>query len=348
MKKWMALLLALTLVFALGACSAKAPNADDAPAASEEPAASAEPEASETAEEPVKLNVYMLAGPTGMGAVNMMAASDAGELAQEYEFTVASAPDEVVGKIANSEADIAAISTNLAAKLYAKTEGGVTVLGVNTLGVLSMLEKEKTVSSVADLAGKTIYTTGQGANPQYILEYLLHENGLDPESDVTIVYKTENTELATVFDSDPAAVIMAPQPVATSIVLNSGAVVSLDMTEEWEKVAEDSRLMMGCVVVRNEILEQYPQAVAAFMSDYADSIEKANSDAETTGALCETYGIVAKAVLAQKALPNCNIVWVTADQMKTGLSGYLQVLFDADPTSVGGSMPADDFYYAAE
>ena len=130
MKKWMALLLALTLVFALGACSAKAPAADDASAASEEPAASAEPEASETAEEPVKLNVYMLAGPTGMGAVNMMAASDAGELAQEYEFTVASAPDEVVGKIANSEADIAAISTNLAAKLYAKTEGGVTVLGV--------------------------------------------------------------------------------------------------------------------------------------------------------------------------------------------------------------------------
>lgn len=346
MKKWMAVLLALALMCALFACAPQSAQQEaEDPAVTQSEEAEATPE---VAEEPVTLNVYMISGPTGMGAVHMMAASDAGELEQEYTFTVAASPDEVVGKVATGEADIAAISTNLAAKLYQKTEGGITVLGVNTLGVLSMLEKEQTVFEMADLAGKTIYTTGQGANPQYILEYLLRENGLDPATDVTIVYKTENTELAAVLESDPTAVVMAPQPVATSIQMNTGAVVSLDMTEEWERVASDSALMMGCVVVRNEVLEQYPAAVAAFLEDYAASIEAANEDAETTGQLCETYGIVAKAALAQKAVPDSNIVWVTGTEMKEGLSGYLNVLFEADPTSVGGQMPDDAFYYDAQ
>ena len=353
MKKLLSVLLAAMLLMSLAACAGKK-DTNDAESASAE----SEP-ASEEASEPVSesvpedsepvydatLNIYMIAGPTGVGAANMMAKAEAGEYPIDYRFTIATAPDEVVGKIVKGEADIAAVPTNLAAALYAKTEGKVTVLGVNTLGVLSMLEKEQTVFSVADLKGKTIYSTGAGANPQYVLEYILRENGLDPEKDVTINYKTENTELATVFDEDPNAVVMAPQPVATSIMMNTGAVKSLDMTEEWEKVGGDSRLMMGCVIVRNEVLESDPNSVWRFMDDYKASIEAANADPETTGKYCEEYGIVPKAALAAKAIPECNIVWITGEEMKPALSGYLQVLFDSNPASIGGAMPDDEFYY---
>ncbi len=348
MKKLMAMLMALVLVFSMIACAKDeaAPVVDETVEETTEEVV--EETTEEVTEEPIELNVFVLSGPTGIGAANMMAASDAGELEQGYNFTVAAMPDEIVGKIVNGDADIAAIATNLASKVYTKTEGGITVLGVNTLGVLSVLEMEQTVETVSDLAGKTIYTSGQGANPQFILEYVLRANGLDPETDVTIVYKTENAELATVFAEDPEAVIMAPHPVATSIMINSGAVISLDMTKEWEAVSQDSALMMGCIVVRNEVLENNPGAVAAFMADYAASIEAANADPATTGTHCETYGIVAKAALATKAIPQCNIVWVTGEEMKTQLSGYLQVLFEADPASVGGKVPEDSFYYVAE
>jgi len=351
MKKVFCFFLAFILLFSLVACS-KANNSDEqaeqaaaVEATPENVTAVEEEQEEEITEEPTTLRVFMLAGPTGIGAANMIAGNDEGKYEQSYEFTIATAPDEVVGKIIKGEADIAAIPTNLASVLYSKTDGDITVLGVNTLGVLSMLEMEKTVNSVSDLKGKTIYTTGNGANPQYILEYVLRENGLDPEKDVTIVYKTENTELATVFSEDAEAVVMAPQPVATSIVLNTGAVVSLNMTEEWSKIADDSALMMGCVAIRNEVLAAYPEAVKTFINDYAASIEAANNDPATTGQYCEEYGIVAKAALAAKAIPDCNIVWITGQEMKDGLSGYLNVLFEANPASVGGKLPEDGFYY---
>ncbi|MBQ9827569.1 MAG: ABC transporter substrate-binding protein, partial [Lachnospiraceae bacterium] len=325
MKKLLSLMLAFLMVISLAACAGKKdqPESESQPASepgSEEITETETEPVSESDTEPSSLTVYMIAGPTGIGAANMMAKAEAGEYDIDYEFTIATAPDEVVGKIVKGEADIAAVPTNLASTLYAKTEGKVTILGVNTLGVLSFLEKEQTVNSVADLKGKTIYSTGQGANPQYILEYILKSNGIDPEKDVTINYKTENTELATVFAEDPTAVVMAPQPVATSIILNTGAVKVLDVNEEWEKVGGDSKLMMGCVIVRNEVLESDPDAVEQFMEDYEESIDAANEDPETTGRYCEEYGIVAKAALAQKAIPDCHIVWITGDEMKTGLS----------------------------
>ena len=350
MKRWLVYLLVAVMVFSLFACSSSKNNSVEAPVAEEteetiENESNNENTEETIDEEAITLNVYMLAGPTGIGAANMIANSENGEYSQDYTFTIATAPDEVVGKIVKGEADIAAIPTNLASTLYAKTNGEITVLGVNTLGVLSLLETEQKLNTIQDIKGRTIYSTGSGSNPQYILEYVLRENGIDPEKDVTIIYKTENTELATVFNEDPDAVIMAPQPVATSIVLNSNAVVSLDMTEEWEKVASDSVLMMGCAVVRNEILESNPKAVEQFMADYAESITAANEDAATTGQYCEDYGIVAKAALATKAIPACNLVWITGDEMRTGLEGYLTVLFNANPDSIGGKLPDESFYF---
>ena len=212
-----------------------------------------------------------------------------------------------------------------------------------------MLSNGQDIASVAELKGKTIYAPGQGANPEYILRYVLKGNGLEPDEDVTIQFVGEGSELLTVWQNDPEAVIMAPQPVATSILMqNENARTVLDMTEEWDKISGgSSTLMMGCVIVRNQFLQENPDAVALFLEDYAASIEKAQSDAAGTAALCEQYGLIPKAALAEKAIPFCGLTFVSGEEMKTQLGGYLQVMFDADPKSVGGALPGDDFYYGA-
>lgn len=330
------LLLALTLALSLTACGGQA---------------NSEPEQPETQEEltAAEINLYVLSGPTGIGAMNLWAASDAGETKNTYHITMPGANDEVVAALSKGDADIAAVATNLAATLYNKTDGGVTVLAVNTLGVLSLLSNGQEAATVSELKGKTIYAPGQGANPEYILRYVLSGNGLDPDKDVTLRFVGEGSELLTVWQSDPEAVILAPQPVATSILMqNENAKTLFDMTEEWDKIAgDDSTLMMGCVIVRNEFLQANPGAVELFLQEYAASIEKAQSDVEGTAALCEQYGLIPKAALAQKAIPSCGLTFVTGAEMKTGLSGYLQVMFDANPKSVGGALPGDNFYYGA-
>ena len=330
------LLLALTLALSLTACGGQA---------------NSEPEQPETQEEltAAEINLYVLSGPTGIGAMNLWAASDAGETKNTYHITMPGANDEVVAALSKGDADIAAVATNLAATLYNKTDGGVTVLAVNTLGVLSLLSNGQEAATVSELKGKTIYAPGQGANPEYILRYVLSGNGLDPDKDVTLRFVGEGSELLTVWQSDPEAVILAPQPVATSILMqNENAKTLFDMTEEWDKIAGgDSTLMMGCVIVRNEFLQANPGAVELFLQEYAASIEKAQSDVEGTAALCEQYGLIPKAALAQKAIPSCGLTFVTGAEMKTGLSGYLQVMFDANPKSVGGTLPGDNFYYGA-
>ena len=330
------LLLALTLALSLTACGGQA---------------NSEPEQPETQEEQTaaEINLYVLSGPTGIGAMNLWAASDAGETKNTYHITMPGANDEVVAALSKGDADIAAVATNLAATLYNKTDGGVTVLAVNTLGVLSLLSNGQELNAVSDLKGKTIYAPGQGANPEYILRYVLTGNGLDPDKDVTLQFVGEGSELLTVWQSDPEAIILAPQPVATSILMqNENARTLFDMTEEWDKIAGgDSTLMMGCVIVRNEFLQANPGAVELFLQEYAASIEKAQFDVEGTAALCEQYGLIPKAALAQKAIPSCGLTFVTGAEMKTGLSGYLQVMFDANPKSVGGALPGDGFYYGA-
>ncbi len=327
MKKILSILLTLVLLLGLTACSGT-DNSSSIP----------EPQLT-------KANVFVLSGPTGIGAANLKAKAEKNETAGEYNITVVAQPDEVVSKISNGEADIAAIATNLAAKLYNKTEGKITVLAVNTLGVLNVVTPAGVeINSLADLKDKKVYTTGQGSNPEYIINHLLEKNGI--KEDVTLEFKAEGTELLTVWGADPNAIIIAPQPVATTLtVQNQGAKIAVDLTKEWEKVNNDSALMMGCVVVRNEFLQNNKATVDKFLEEYKASIETTNSDIDGTATLCETYGIIPKAPIAKKAIPNCNITYVDGNEMKTKLSGYLSVLFAADKTAVGGKLPADGFYY---
>ncbi len=293
------------------------------------------------------VNIGTIQGPTGIGMVNLMEADAVGTSANDYTFTVGSTPQEIGTKLAQGSLDIAALPTNLAASLYQKTSGKVKLLAVNTLGVLYILENGTAINSIEDLRGKTIYSTGEGANPEYILKYVLEKNGLTPGKDVTIEFIAENTELATRMVSGDIKLAMVPEPQVSSVMVQNADVrVALSMNDAWEAVAEEnSKLMMGCVAVRAEFLEQNEAAVKAFLTEYQASAV-ATSNVEATATLCEKHGIIPKAAIAKKAIPNCQITFVSGAEMKAQIADYYNVLFAANPTSIGGKLPDDAFYYA--
>lgn len=304
----------------------------------------------QTQAEPVDVNVMALKGPTAMGMVKLMDDADSGNVDTEnYSFEIAASADEVTPKLIQGETDIAAVPANLASVLYNKTEGQIQVLAVNTLGVLYIVENGDSIHSVSDLAGRTIYASGKGSTPEYALNFILEKNGLTPGTDVTIEWKSEHSECVSALAQDPEGIAMLPQPfVTTAQAKNPNLKVALDLTEEWDKVMENeetkSSLLTGVVVVRKEFAEENPEAVEDFMDRYADSVKYVNDNVEQAAKLVGNYDIVTEDV-AVKAIPECNIVCITGEDMKEQLSGYLAVLKDANPESIGGELPGDDFYY---
>ena len=344
-KKSLTLLLALAMTLSLASCGKETEQ---------------EPTVEET---PVTTRVAALKGPTAMGMVKLMsdneAASEEGgeaDAAQDgYEFTLAASADEVTPSLMKGDLDIACVPANLASVLYNKTGGDIVTLAINTLGVLYVVENGNAVQSMADLTGKTIVASGKGSTPEYALRYLLTENGLNPDADVVVDWKSEHSECVAALASGAATIALLPQPFVTVAQSKMPDLrVALDLTEEWDKLDNGSALLTGVVVARKDFVEEHPTAVATFLEDYGASVSWVNENTADAAELIAGYGIVDSAAVAEKALPYCNIVCITGAEMKEKLSGYLQVLFDADPASVGADsadestgLPGDDFYYGA-
>ena len=291
------------------------------------------------------IRVAGLKGPTTMGLVNLLAMEKNGTASQNYDLQLYGAADEIVPLLMKGELDMAAIPANLAATLYQKTNGGIQAVAVNTLGVLYVVEKGDTVHSFADLKGRTILSTGKGTTPEYVLRYLLNANGIDPDKDVTIEYYSEATEVTAQMATTEDAIAVLPQPYVTAAQMKDSSLrVVLDLTREWNKVC-DTQLITGVTVVRTAYAEEHPEEVINFLKDYQKSVDAANDDLDGTAALCEEVGVVAKAAIAKKALPKCNIVYRIGDEMKADVNAYLQVLYDASPAAVGGKLPDANFYY---
>lgn len=284
-------------------------------------------------------------GPTAMGMVKMMQ-DDAGEA---YDFSVIVAIDEINTKLVKGELDIAAVPANVASVLYNKTQGKIQVLAINTLGVLYMVENGDSVQTIDDLRGRTIYSAGKGATPEYALNYVLSANGIDPASDVTIEFKSEQAECLSALLATPGSVAMMPQPfVTTAQAKAEGIRVALDMNEEWARVQEGvenpSAMITGVVVARSEFVQNQPEAVNAFLDSYKASVSFTNEHVEEAAAIIAAYDIIPEGV-AKKAVPHCSIVCIEGAEMQTKLAGYLNVLFEQNPAAVGGALPNDDFYY---
>lgn len=340
-QRWLSLFLAAALsVGLLAGCGAPAEPTSTPEAASPAPSAS---EPSETSAQRTEVNLAMLNGPTGMGAAKLIADAAAGTTLNDYNVQVASQPTDLTAKLNTGEVDIAALPTNVAASYYNKT-GSIQMLALNTLGVLYLLENGTSVNTLADLKGQTLYATGQGANPEYVLDYLLTLNGVDPDTEVDIQWKTSE-EVQALMVSGEAKLAMLPVPAATGVLMqNSDVRAAIDFNTAWDEAGAEGTFTMGCVVVRNEFLEENPQAVEDFLTEYAASIEYVRDNPEEAAPLVVEAGIVPKEPIALAAIPQANLVCITGSDMLS-IRDYYTVLYNANPDSIGGANPDDAFYY---
>ena len=287
------------------------------------------------------IRIGSLKGPTSIGLMKMMDDTS-------YSFELATTADELLPKMISGDLDIALVPANVSSVLYNKSEGAVQVIDINTLGVLYAVSADDSIASVKDLVGKNVYITNKGTTPEYITQYLLKANGIDI-SDVNIEYKSESAEVAAILNSDPEAVGILPQPFVTACMLKNDSLKDvLDLTAEWDKINPDSKLLTGVTIVRKEFLENNKDAITRFMKDHEESVEYAVSNVEDTAGKVVEAGIIEKEPLAVKAIPKCNVVYIDGSKMQNDLMGYLEVLYELDPSSVGGKLPNDDFYYMAE
>lgn len=345
MKRIISLIMALTLILTLFSACSK--NAADEPAT--------EAPTKEATKTTVKLAT--LQGPTGMGMAYLLDDSDNGQTINKYEYTVASSPDEITGKLVSGDFDIAALPTNAAATLYNKTNGKIKLLALNTGCVLYILEKGDTIKSISDLKGKTVYVSGQGSTPEFVLDYLLEENGLKVGTDVNLdfTYSTHN-DLVAFAAGGNADVVLLPEPAVTALISkNPDMRVALSINDVWADTVKDTgysgtEIAMGCVAVNSEFADAHPDAVKTFLSEYEKSIKDicSTENIDKSSEVIAKVGIVAAAGVAKSALPRCNIIFEDGEEMQTKVEGFYKVLFDALPNSVGGKLPDENFYYKAK
>jgi NitT/TauT family transport system substrate-binding protein len=346
MKKIIVILMALTMTFiTLTGCSGKEPKPQTTTLATSQEVTSAE--APTVKNDDYTLKIGSLKGPTSMGLLELKDKSVKGTSEGSYEFTMVTAADELLGKIINKELDVALVPANMASILYTKTNHEITVLDINTLGVLYGISGDSSIKTTADLKGKTIYLTGKGTTPDYVMQHILKTNGLTTK-DVTLEYKSEATEVASLLKEKPEAVGILPQPFATAAMAqNDKLSIVLDLTKEWEANSgtEGGSLVTGVTICRNDVLKEHKEAVDTFLAEHKKSAEFVNSNVSEAAALVVSSGIIEKAPIAEKAIPYCSITYIDGKEMKSLLNGYLNVLFEIEPASVGGTLPDDSFYY---
>ena len=297
--------------------------------------------------------IATIRGPSGVSMLKLMADSDADVTQNKYEFTLFSDPTDITAKILNGEFSAAALPSNLAAVLYQKTDKKIKVVALETLGVLYLLENGNTVKSAADLKGKTVTmsTAGQGATPEFALRYILMQNGLDPDKDVTIEFRGGHSDVAMLMTSGEIGLCLLPEPNVTAVLsANQEVQIALDITREWNGAAQaagngDGELAMSCIVASTNFIQSHKEAFEVFLNEYKKSCEYVDANLEETANLAQQYGVIPKAAVAKAAIPRCNIVYIDGSDMKNKLDGYFKVLHGFAPTSVGGELPDENFYY---
>lgn len=351
MKRFIALLLALIMCTAVLASCAKTAGEADTSADTTAPDTSAEsntttPEKITLSDDPVR--VFTLKGPTGMGMAKLISDTKNGDADLNYQFTVASSADEFTGDIIQGNFEIAAVPTNLAAVLNAKTKGAVAVAAVNTLGVLYVLENGDSIKSAEDLAGKTVYSSGQGAVPEYALNYILDAYGIE----CNVIYEAEHDAVVSDLVLGKADIAILPEPKVTAALKNAdapdGLRVALDLNALWDEACakknDSGTLYMGCIIVNKQWADKNPNELAAFLDEYKESVKLCSEDVDTAAQLIADAGIIPAAPVAKAAMANCHIVFITGDEMTNGLKGFYEVLYGFNPASVGGALPDDSFY----
>lgn len=338
-EKFISILLIGIMLFSLVGCAPKSESPLDDNTLEEDTTNQ------EVVEQIEPISIGVLKGPTGMGMVKLME-DDAKLETPKYEISAYGSPDELVGKIINKEVDIAALPTNLASVIYNKTQGEISLIAINTLGVLYVVDTTNSVESILDLKGKKVSASGKGTVVEYAFSYLLRSNGLDPDKDVEVDYSLSHEELATAVATGDAEIALLPQPhVTTALMKNENARIAIDLTKEWDTLDTDSQLAMGCLVANKTFLNDNKEQIIEFLDVYSQSVGWVNENPELAGEWIEKYGILGNKTVATKAIPNSSIVFIEGKEAKTILEGFYSVLFEQNPKALGGAMPDDAFYF---
>ena len=323
MKKLVSVCLVFCLALTLAACGSAAPAAN--------------------IDANLPVNIMVLNGTTGFGMAKLAHDAAAGETTLNYDISLETDASNVTAALISGDADIAALPTNAAAVVYNKTGGGVQAVALNTRGVLYLVvnAENETVESMVDLAGKTVYAPAQ--NPSFIFNYIARENGLDLAADNTFA---QPADLRTAAAAGEIDIAVLPEPMVTmALAANEKLAVALDLTDEWNKVAPvTDSLVQGCVVVRTAWAAEHPAELAKFLEEYSASIAFLTEDPAAAAEYIAESGIFPQAPVAQKAIPNCNVCFVTGKEMKSEFSQFLEIMYDVAPASIGGALPGDDFY----
>ena len=299
----------------------------------------------ESVETPETIRIASMKGPTSMGLVKLYHDIDSNEATLAYDYTIEAAADAITAALVQGNVDIAALPANVASVVYNNSDGGIQVIALNTLGVLSIVSVGGIIDSMEDLNGLTIVASGKDSTPQYALEYLLDQYGLTIGEDVFVEWKSEQSEVVAALSQGQYEVAMLPQPFVTSAMSQvDGLTIDIDLTQAWDQLNNGSTMITGVMVARKDFVDQYPQVIDQFLSDYAFSVDYVNTNIDEAASWIEGYDIV-KAAIASKAIPYCHMVCISGSEMKDKLSGYLDVLYTANAKSIGGALPNDDFYY---
>lgn len=291
------------------------------------------------------INIASLKGPTSIGLAKLYKDSDNGLTDNDYNYSIHGTADEITAGLSKGEIDIAAIPCNLASILHNKTEGEILIAGINTLGVIYVVSKGVEINSIDDLKGHTIYSTGQGTTPEYTFNYIVESHGLNPKEDMTIQYYSEAGEIASLLANKDKAIAVLPQPFVTTVLnSNPDVTLSLDLTKEWEKINKDSTVVTGVIVVRKEFVNDNAEAFKTFIDEYRQSVDFANNNTSDCATIIEELDIM-KAAIATKAIPYCNVVLITGEEMEQKVTSYLTVLHNANPQAVGGKLPDTSIFY---
>ena len=292
------------------------------------------------------INMTVLPGPSALGSLGLMSEAAEGNTQNTYNIQILGSPEEVVPMIVQGNVDIAAVPTNMASVLHNNPNVDVTVLGLSTMGVLHIVDTTGEIVTMADLTGRTVHLSGLGAAPEFVFNYVLRQNGLEPNVDVILEFVAEQPQIAALMAEGIAEIALLPEPFATTVTMqNENAVHALDLTQEWNMVQPDYGLVMTAIIVRSDFLAENPGAVNIFMTEYAQSVQFVNGNVEVAAQLAVDFGVIPNPAIAAAAIPRSNQVFITGAQMQSYMAGYLGVLYAELPASIGGAMPNEAFYF---
>lgn len=299
------------------------------------------------ADSELEIKIYALSGTTAMGMAQMISNAENDTDEMNYNIEIFNAADKITNAVITGECAIAALPTNVAAKLYKKSEGGVQLLALNTLGVLYVLDTTGSINTLSDLSGKTVYIPGGGSNPEYITAALINGAGISNVTLDTTSYPDPNA-LQVALAAGKVSIAVLPEP-KVSVVTGSAqnVKVAIDLTAEWEKIYGENTLVQGCLVINKAFADEHPAEVKKFLQDYEASVNFISQGSDEAVGMVVDTGIIPKAPLVKKALPKCNLCCITGNDMKDSIGVFYEKIFALDKQSIG-AMPDDGFYYVAK